>query len=49
MKFRRLLILALTLVAVLLAVWRISNRVPSSEYPERARVAAIFIKGGCLD
>ena len=49
MKLRRLLILALTLVAVLLAVWRISNRVPSSEYPERARVAAIFIKGGCLD
>ena len=49
MKFRRLLILALTLVAVLLAVWRISNRVPSSEYPERARVAAIFIKGGCLE
>ena len=49
MKIRRLLILALTLVAVLLAVWRISNRVPSPEYPERARVAAIFIKGGCLD
>ena len=49
MKLRRLLILVLTLVAVLLAVWRISNRVPSSEYPERARVAAIFIKGGCLD
>ena len=49
MKIRRLLILVLTLVAVLLAVWRISNRVPSSEYPERARVAAIFIKGGCLE
>ena len=49
MKIRRLLILALTLVAVLLAVWRISNRVPSSEYSEQARVAALFIKGGCLD
>ena len=49
MKLRRLLILALTLVAVLLAVWRISNRVPSTDYSERARVAAIFIKSGCLD
>ena len=49
MKIRRLLILALTLAAVLLAVWRISNRVPSSDYSERARVAAIFIKSGCLD
>ncbi len=48
MTKRRLLILALTLVAVLLAVWRISHRVPSSEYPERARVAAIFIQSGCL-
>lgn len=49
MKIRRLLILALTLVALLLAIWRISNQVPASDYPESMRVAAIFIKGGCLD
>ena len=49
MKIRRLLILALTLVALLLAIWRISNQAPASDYPESMRVAAIFIKGGCLD
>lgn len=49
MKKSRLLILALTVVVMLLAIYRISNRAPSDEYTLDARVAAILVKGGCLD
>ena len=46
---KKLIFLALVLVAVALAAFRISERVPSEEYPLEKRVAAIFVKGGCLD
>ena len=46
---KKLLFLALLLVAVALAVFRISDRQPSADYPTDDRVAAIFVKGGCLD
>lgn len=46
---KKLIILALLLVVVLLAIFRISERVPSADYPLDKRVAAIFVKGGCLD
>ena len=46
---KKLLFLALLLVAVALAIFRISDRVPSADYPLNERVAAIFVKGGCLD
>ena len=46
---KKLLFLALLLVAVALAIFRISDRVPSADYPLNQRVAAIFVKGGCLD
>ena len=46
---KKLIFLALVLVAVALAIFRISERVPSAEYPLEERVAAIFAKGGCLD
>lgn len=49
MKKSKLLILALVLAVVLVAVYRISNRPPSAEYTPEARVAAILVKGGCLD
>ena len=46
---KKLLFLALLLVVVALAIFRISDRVPSADYPLNERVAAIFVKGGCLD
>ncbi|MBO7221116.1 MAG: cytochrome-c peroxidase [Alistipes sp.] len=46
---KKLLYLALVLVVVALAIFRISERVPSADYPLNDRVAAIFVKGGCLD
>ena len=46
---KKLLYLALVLVVVALAIFRISERVPSAELPLNERVAAIFVKGGCLD
>ena len=46
---KKLLYLALVLVVVALAIFRISERVPSAELPLDERVAAIFVKGGCLD
>ena len=46
---KKLLVLALLLAVVALAIFRISERVPSAEYPLNERVAAIFVKGGCLD
>ena len=46
---KKLLFLALLLVVVALAIFRISDRVPSADYPLDKRVAAIFVKGGCLD
>ena len=49
MKKSKLLILALVLAVVVVAVYRISNRPPSAEYTPEARVAAILVKGGCLD
>lgn len=49
MKKSRLLILALTVAVLVVAIYRISNRPPSDEYTPEARVAAILVKGGCLD
>ena len=46
---KKLLFLALLLVVVAVAIFRISDRVPSADYPLDKRVAAIFVKGGCLD
>ena len=46
---KKLLFLVVVLVAVALAIFRISDRVPSADYPLDKRVAAIFVKGGCLD
>ena len=46
---KKLLFLALVLVAVALAVYRIMEIAPSADYPTEKRVAAIFVKGGCLD
>ena len=46
---KKLLFLVLLLVVVALAIFRISDRVPSADYPLDKRVAAIFVKGGCLD
>ena len=46
---KKLLFLALVLVVIALAIFRISDRVPSADYPLEKRVAAIFVKGGCLD
>ena len=46
---KKLLFLALVLAVVAVAIFRISERVPSAEYPLNERVAAIFVKGGCLD
>ena len=46
---KKLLILVVVLVVVALAIFRISDRVPSADYPLDKRVAAIFVKGGCLD
>ena len=46
---KKLLFLALVLVVTALAIMRIAERVPSADYPLDKRVAAIFVKGGCLD
>ena len=46
---KKLLFLALLLAVVALAIFRISDRVPSADAPLDKRVAAIFVKGGCLD
>ena len=46
---KKLLFLALVLAVVAVAIFRISERVPSADYPLDKRVAAIFVKGGCLD
>ena len=46
---KKLLYLVVVLVVVALAIFRISDRVPSADYPLNKRVAAIFVKGGCLD
>ena len=46
---KKLLFLALVLAVVAVAIFRISERVPSAEYPLNERVAAIFVKGGCLE
>ena len=46
---KKLLFLALVLAVIAVAIFRISDRVPSAEYPLNERVAAIFVKGGCLD
>ncbi|MBR2352780.1 MAG: cytochrome-c peroxidase [Alistipes sp.] len=46
---KKLLFLALVLAVMLLAIFRISDRVPSADYPLNERVAAIFVKGGCLE
>ncbi|MBR2326333.1 MAG: cytochrome-c peroxidase [Alistipes sp.] len=46
---KKLLFLALLLAVVAVAIFRISDRVPSAEYPLNERVAAIFVKGGCLE
>ena len=46
---KKLLFLVLLLAVVALAIFRISDRVPSADYPLDQRVAAIFVKGGCLD
>ena len=46
---KKLLFLALLLAAVALAIFRVADRVPSADYPLNERVAAIFVKGGCLD
>lgn len=46
---KKLLFLALVLVAMALAVYRIMEVAPSADYPTEKRVAAIFVKGGCLD
>ena len=46
---KKLLFLALLLAVVALAIFRIADRVPSADYPLDKRVAAIFVKGGCLD
>ena len=46
---KKLLFLVLLLVVVALAIFRIADRVPSADYPLDKRVAAIFVKGGCLD
>ncbi|MBR2858491.1 MAG: cytochrome-c peroxidase [Alistipes sp.] len=46
---KKLLFLALLLAVVAVAIFRISERVPSADYPLNERVAAIFVKGGCLD
>ena len=46
---KKLLFLALLLAVVAVAIFRISERVPSADYPLNERVATIFVKGGCLD
>ena len=46
---KKLLFLALLIAVVAIAIFRISDRVPSAEHPLDERVAAIFVKGGCLD
>ncbi len=46
---KKLLFLVLLLAVTTLAIFRIANRVPSADYPLDQRVAAIFVKGGCLD
>lgn len=46
---KNLLFLALLLAVVAVAIFRISERVPSAELPLNERVAAIFVKGGCLE
>ena len=46
---KKLLFLVLLLAVVAVAIFRISERVPSADYPLNERVAAIFVKGGCLD
>ena len=46
---KKLLFLALVLAVVAVAIFRIAERVPSADYPLDKRVAAIFVKGGCLD
>ena len=46
---KNLLFLALLIAVVAIAIFRISDRVPSAELPLDERVAAIFVKGGCLD
>ena len=46
---KKLLFLALVLAVTALAIFRISDRVPSADYPLDQRVSAIFVKGGCLD
>ena len=46
---KRLLIVALLLIVVAFVIYRISIKAPSGvDYPESAKVAAIFIKGDCL-
>ena len=39
---KKLLFLALLLVAVALAIFRISDRLPSADYPLNQRVATIY-------
>ena len=46
---KKLLFLVLLLAVVAVAIFRISERVPSADYPLNERVVAIFVKGGCLD
>ena len=46
---KKLLFLVLLLAVTALAIFRISDRVPSADYPLDQRVATIFVKGGCLD
>ena len=46
---KKLLIGTLVLVVALFVLYRISVKAPSGDYPDSAKVASIFIKGGCLD
>lgn len=47
---KKLFIGALIVVVALFVIYRISVKAPSGiDYPDRAKVAAIFVKGGCLD
>lgn len=48
MKKSKLLLLALTLVALLAIVYRISIAPPPADAPIEDRMAALLIKGGCL-
>lgn len=48
MKKRNLLIAALVVVALLLGIFRIANRLPSADLPVEERVASILDRGGCL-